>query len=85
MFATRSTLDIVPAAKVNRLGIVAGDEYVQIDKKADEYADESFHASPLFDRYLKLDFELADGNNVFRGVAIYSFLLILLTSLAASQ
>ena len=37
MFATRSTRDIVPAAKVSRLGIVAGDEYVQIDKKADEY------------------------------------------------
>lgn len=37
MFTTRSTPDIVPAAKVSRLGTVAGDEYVQIDKKADEY------------------------------------------------
>jgi len=37
MFATRSTLDIVPASKATRLGMAGGQEYVQLDKRDDEY------------------------------------------------
>jgi hypothetical protein len=46
MFGTRSAPDIVPASKVVRLGLVGGQEYVQLDKRDDEYLLEQAVSSP---------------------------------------
>jgi len=46
MFRTRSAPDIVPAIKVVRLGIAGGQEYVQLDKRDDEYLLEPAVDSP---------------------------------------